>query len=92
MSTNPTSQIQLKIDTQTKEKAQAILQKIGLDINSAVKMMCQQIVRTGILPFEQRDENGFRPHKAKELRESIKDARNSKGYNSVDELMKELKS
>ena len=92
MSTQTTSQIQLRIDTKTKKQAQKVLQEIGLDLNSAIRMMCKQIVNTGFLPFEQRDEAGFRPHKARELRESIKDARNSKGYSSVEELMKDLTS
>ena len=92
MSTHQTSQIQLKIDSKTKKQAQKVLQKIGLDLNSAIRMMCSQIVSTGLLPFEQRDEAGFRPHKARELREASREARNSKGYTSVKELMKDLMS
>ena len=90
MSTQTMSQIQLEIDSQTKKRTQKILKGIGLDLNSAIRMMCKQIVNTGFLPFEQRDEAGFRPHKAQELREASIEAHNSKGYTSVKELMKDL--
>jgi hypothetical protein len=37
-------------------------------------------------------QDDFRPHNAQELIESIYDARNSKGYDSVKALMEDLKS
>ncbi|MBU4481796.1 hypothetical protein KKH59_05840 [Patescibacteria group bacterium] len=41
--------------------------------------------------LEKRDTNGFRPHKAQELREAIKDAKNSKkSFTSVDEFLDDL--
>ncbi len=86
------TQVQVRIDKKTKNEAKKVLEDIGLDISSAVKILFKQIVRTGSLPIEIRDVNGFRPHKAVELREAIAEAKKGKEYTSVDELMKELNS
>ncbi len=83
------TQIQVRIDAKT--KAKKILNELGLDVSTAVKILFKQIVYTGTLPLELRDVNGFRPHKAKELEEAIIDVEKSKeGYTSVDKLMKNL--
>ena len=72
------SQIQVRIDSKTKQQTKKILENLGLDISTAVKMLFKQIIHTNTLPLEIRDINGFRPHKAQELRESIIDAKKSK--------------
>ncbi|MFH1326488.1 MAG: type II toxin-antitoxin system RelB/DinJ family antitoxin [Candidatus Falkowbacteria bacterium] len=87
------TQLQVRIDKKTKDKAKIILEDLGMDLSTAVKILFKQIVRAGAMPVELRDVNGFRPHKARELKEAIKDAENSKKtYTSVDELMAELES
>ena len=93
MSTKAMSQIQVRIDTQTKNKAKKVLNSIGLDLSSAIKLHLKQIINMGTLPYEVRDENGFTPQKAQELREADKEARASKkSYSSPDELIKDLLS
>lgn len=90
MSSQTMTQIQVKIDSQTKEQAKEILEKIGLNLNTAIKMFCKQVVSMRRMPIEIRDQDGFRPHKAQELREAIKSAKQGKRYESVEAMMKAL--
>jgi len=91
MNTKTMTQLQVRIDEDTKEKAKEILDELGLDASTAVKMLFRQIVKTGTLPLEIRDTDGFRPHKAQELREAIRDAKTSKKtFTTVDAFIKNL--
>ena len=92
MAQKSSSQIQVRIDSQTKREVREILDTMGLDLSTVVKMLCKQIQRSGSLPFEVRDVNGFRPEKARELRAAIREAHspNAKRYRSVRALMKDL--
>ncbi|MFH1890733.1 MAG: type II toxin-antitoxin system RelB/DinJ family antitoxin [Candidatus Kuenenbacteria bacterium] len=93
MSTKSMDQIQVRIDTKTKQEARKILEKVGLDISSAVKIFFRQIINTRSFPCEIRDENGFRPHKAKELRKAIIEAEAStKSFSTPQDLIKDLLS
>jgi len=83
-------QIQIRIDSETKREAQKILENLGLDISSAVKMLFKQIINTGGLPYEIRDENGFTFRKKQELKQAIVEAKtSSKTFNSADKLIKD---
>ncbi len=83
-------QIQVRIDSGTKKQAQKILDSIGLDISTAVKMLFRQIINTRSLPYEIRDENGFTLKKKQELKRAIIEAKSSdKAFNSADELIKD---
>ena len=87
------TQIQVRIDTKTKTQARKILNDLGLDLSTAVKMFFKQIVRAKTLPLEVRDENGFRPHKAVELEEASRDAKkNPKKFSSVDDFLDDVLS
>lgn len=74
------SQIQIRIDAATKKKTQKILGNIGLDISSAVRLFFKQIINTGALPLENRDENGFTLKKSLELKEAMIDAGTAKKF------------
>jgi len=92
MSTTKT-QLQIRIDKQTKKEANQILDRMGLDTSTAVRMFLRQLVNTGQFPLEIRDINGFRPGKVRELRESIKDVKkNKKNFSSGGSLLKDLVS
>ncbi|MDP3900256.1 MAG: type II toxin-antitoxin system RelB/DinJ family antitoxin [bacterium] len=85
------TQLQVRIDKKTKAAAKKVLAEIGLDLSSAVKLLFKQIAKSGTLPIEIRDVNGFRPHKAAELQEALVQAKASnQGYTSVAGLMKAL--
>ncbi|MCK4554142.1 type II toxin-antitoxin system RelB/DinJ family antitoxin [Candidatus Parcubacteria bacterium] len=83
-------QIQVRIDPKTKKQAKKILEGLGLDISTAVKMLFKQIINSGTLPYEIRDANGFTFKKARELRETIIEAKtNPKTFKSSRELIKD---
>jgi DNA-damage-inducible protein J len=84
------NQIQLRIDSKTKKQAQKILEAMGLDISTAIKMMLKQVVITGNMPLELRDANGFTLKKSLELKEAILESKNSEEYENSDELIKSL--
>lgn len=82
------SYIQVRIEDRTKKQAQKVLGDLGLDLTTAVKMFCKQIVHTGTFPLELRDINGFTAHKAAELRLAQHEARTSaKVFNSAKKLL-----
>lgn len=81
------SYIQVRIEDRTKKQAQKVLDDLGLDLTTAITMLCKQIVRTGTLPLELRDVNGFTAQKAAELRLAQYEARASvKGFSSAKKL------
>jgi DNA-damage-inducible protein J len=90
MKTKNSEQLQIRIDQKTKREAKAILDQLGLDMSTAVKMFFKQIINTKNIPFELRDENGLTFKKAEALRESIVDTKNSsKSLKSGSALIKD---
>ncbi len=77
MITKNNEQIQIRIDAETKKETKKILDSLGIDMSSAIKLFFRQIINARNLPFELRGENGLTLHKAELLRESIISARNS---------------
>jgi len=79
MSTNKNNeQIQIRIDSKTKNEAKKVLEDLGMDMSSAVKIFFRQIINTKNFPCELRDANGFTLRNAEILRESIVSAKNNK--------------
>lgn len=70
-------QIQIRIDAETKKETKKILNSLGIDMSSAIKLFFRQIINARNLPFELRGENGLTLRHAELLRESIISARNS---------------
>lgn len=82
-------QIQIRIDSKTKNEVKKILDGLGMDMSSAVKIFFHQIINTRNFPCELRDENGFTLKNADLLRESILDAReNNKSFKTGSALIK----
>jgi len=71
-------QLQIRIDSETKNEAKKILEGLGLDMSSAVKIFLRQVINTKNFPCEIRDENGFTLKAAETLRESINEGNTSK--------------
>ncbi len=94
MGTKNSEQLQIRIDSKTKKEAKTILDQLGLDMSSAVKMFFKQIINAKNIPFEIRGENGLTLHNAEILRESIIDAKSSsKSFENGKTLIKDaLKS
>lgn len=71
--------IQIRIDGETKKSAKKILDKIGMDMSSAVKVYLKQIVITQGIPFQLLTENGLTVQQEKEILKASKEAK--KGIN-----------
>lgn len=83
-----TEQLQIRIDSKTKRDAKKVLDELGMDMSSAVKIFFKQIVITGNFPCEIRDSNGLTLNKAEMLRESIIEAgASSKKFKKGSDLL-----
>ncbi len=84
------AQIQIRIDSKTKNEANKILDGLGMDMSSAIKIFFNQLINAKNFPCELRDENGFTLRSAEALRESIASAKNSnKSFNKGSDLIKD---
>lgn len=85
--------IQIRIDQKTKREAKRILDRLGLDMSSAVKIYLRQISRTKGIPFPLITENGFTQSQEDQLimesNQTLKSYRNKtkKGYTSAKKLL-----
>ena len=83
-------QLQIRIDATTKKEVKKILDNLGLDMSSAVKLFFRQVINTKNIPFEIRGENGLTLRNSEILRESIINAKNSgKSFKNGAELISE---
>jgi len=82
-------QLQIRIDTKTKNEAKKILEDLGMDMSSAIKIFFRQVINTKNFPCELRDTNGLTLRSAEILRESISDAEKSnKSFKTGSALIK----
>lgn len=92
MATNSTT-IQLRIDKKTKEKAQQIFSKLGMDLSSGMKLFLSQVVITKSIPFQPRTVNGYSPeYEAYLIKQTEDTLKNGKRFKSVKDLMKDLEN
>ena len=88
-----TTQIQVRIDNQTKRSAQRVLDTLVLDLSTAVKILCKQIEYTGTFPLDLRDVNGFRPDQAQLLQQARRSAKsNPKRFTSAKAALRDALS
>ncbi len=78
------STIQVRITDEDKEEAQKILEALGLDLPTAIRMFLKQVQQNKGLPFEvalepERDENGLTKEEVEAIIQAQKDA--EKGIN-----------
>lgn len=71
--------IQLRIDDETKRSAKAVLDKLGVDMSSAIKVYLKQIVINKGIPFKLVTENGLTPAEELDILEASEEAK--KGEN-----------
>ena len=88
--------LQIRIDEKTKREAKRVLDKLGLDMSSAIKLYLRQISRIQGIPFPLITENGFTSKQEEQLLkesnttlESYKKEK-TKGYSSTKDLLDEL--
>jgi len=73
------STLQVRIDENTKKSAKKVLDKIGMDMSSAVKVYFKQIIINQGLPFQLLTENGLTVQQEKEILKASNEAK--KGIN-----------
>lgn len=69
------STIQVRIDPKTKKEANKILNKIGLDMSSAIKVYLSQIVISQGIPFSLLTENGLTIQQEREILKASEEAK-----------------
>jgi DNA-damage-inducible protein J len=86
--------IQLRIDDATKKSAKSILDKLGIDMTSAIKIYLKQIVINKGIPFKLLTENGLTIEQENEILKAAKEAEKGKGVTKAmdaDEAIEHLK-
>jgi len=90
MATVNNEQIQIRIDSKTKKEAKMVLDTLGMDMSSAIKIFFRQLINTKNFPCELRDKNGLTLRNADILRESIINAKTSgKSFTKGSDLIKD---
>jgi len=85
------AQIQVRIDAKTKREAKMVLEEIGMDSSTAVKILFKQMARTGRFPIELRTINGFTPNQEREMIRETKEAiKHGKSYSTIREAHKNI--
>jgi len=91
MTTKNNEQIQIRIDSKTKNEAKKVFDSLGMDMSSAIKIFFRQVINTKNFPCELRDENGFTLRNAEILRESVADAKaGKKSFNKGRALINDI--
>ena len=84
--------VNIRIDPETKKKAESIFKSLGLNPTTAITMFYIQTIRNNGIPFALKLETPNKKTLAaiKEVEEMEKDPSRSRILNSVDELMEDL--
>lgn len=69
------STIQIRIDEKTKKSAKKVLDSIGMDMSSAVKVYLHQIVVTQGIPFPLLTENGLTVQQENQILKASEEAK-----------------
>ena len=72
------SQIQIRIDDKTKKDAQHILEEVGQDLTSAIKIYLKQIILFKGIPLKIITENGLTLDEEKEILKASREAKKGK--------------
>lgn len=84
--------VSIKMDDITKTKFSEFCESVGLTTSAAINMFAKRVVRDNKIPFEITGN----PEPTEQFLAAIKEAReiesnpNAKGFNSVEELFKDL--
>ncbi|MDD5103377.1 MAG: type II toxin-antitoxin system RelB/DinJ family antitoxin [Candidatus Peribacteraceae bacterium] len=83
--------IQVRTGNKLKRDVQKVLESIGLDMSSAIKLYLHQIVITQSIPFPLRTVNGYTvEQEQKMIREGEEALKNGKRYRSVDAMFRDI--
>ena len=89
-----TVNMSIRMDTELKKQADAMLADMGLNMTTAMNMFLRQVVRQGKIPFEIATDipNDETLAAMKEVDDMINGKIPAKKYTSTDELFKDLES
>ena len=89
-----TVNMSIRMDTELKKQADAMLADMGLNMTTAMNMFLRQVVRQGKIPFEIATDipNSETLAAMKEVDDMISGKIPAKKYTSTDELFKDLES
>ena len=89
-----TVNMSIRMDTELKKQADAMLSDMGLNMTTAMNMFLRQVVRQGKIPFEIATDipNAETLATMKEVDDMINGKIPAKKYTSTDELFKDLES
>ena len=89
-----TVNMSIRMDTELKKQADAMLADMGLNMTTAMNMFLRQVVRQGRIPFEIATDipNAETLAAMKEVDDMINGKIPAKKYTSTDELFKDLES
>lgn len=85
--------IQVRIDDKTKKSAKKVLDDLGLDMSTAIKVFLKQVIVKQGVPFQLLTENGFTLQEEKEILKAAKEAKkhiNTTPPLSAEEAVKHL--
>ncbi len=85
------STIQVRTNATTKKSVQKILQKLGIDLSTAINMYLVQIVVHKGIPFSLLTENGMTPSYEKKIQKEIDWAlKHGKRYTNTKEMFNDI--
>lgn len=84
-------QIQIRIDDKTKKDAQKILDDLGLDLSSAIKVYLKQIIIHKGVPLRIVIRNGLTIRKEKEIQRAAAEAKKGKNVSKEMEIKEAVK-
>lgn len=84
------SYIQLRIDDKTKNSAKKVLDELGVDMSSAIKVYLRQIVINKGIPFKLVTENGFTPEEERKILKASEEAKKGKNVSGPFSTKKEV--
>lgn len=89
-----TVNMSIRMDTELKKQADAMLADMGLNMTTAMNMFLRQVVRQGKIPFEIATDipNAETLAAMKEVDDMINGKVPAKKYTSTDELFKDLEA
>lgn len=89
-----TTTMSIRMDTELKQKAEAMFASMGLNMTTAMNMFLRQVVRQGKIPFEVAADipNAETLAAIKEMDDMISGKIPAKRYASAEELFKDLES
>lgn len=84
--------IQVRVDEDTKQQATVVLEGLGLDMSTAMKIFLRQVIIRNGIPFEIRMGNTEMLAAIEEVEKIKRGELKAKRYNNVDELFADLES